>query len=203
MGEMRTMGTPGASEASEVSKVSEARPEAHLRLPEAHVGLAYYTASRWAQKYNIAREELLGPAMEGILRALQTWEPEKGSFSTYGTWWAEAKVREYLRQTLPQGISLEEPLEGEKETFTLGEALASPLPSPEEEVEERLLQEEVRARIAGLPPLLRQYALLRMGVGRRMLSPQEAAAFLGIPLRKAERYEKALRAALSPLREWL
>ncbi len=174
----------------------------HLRLPEAHVGLAYSVANKWAQKYNIPREELLGPATEGILRALQTWEPEKGAFTTYGTWWAEAKVREYIRQVFSQGISLDEPL-GEEESFTLGETIASSLPSPEEETEEKLLQEEVRARIAGLPPLVRQYALLRMGVGRRTLSPLEAAAFLGIPPRKAERYEEALRVALSPLREWL
>jgi RNA polymerase sigma factor (sigma-70 family) len=177
--------------------------ETHLRIPEAHVGLAYSVANKWANKYNIPREELVGPAAEGILRALQTWEPEKGAFTTYGVWWAEAKVREYLRQTLPQGISLDEPLGSDEEALTLGEVLASSLPSPEEKAEERLLREEVRARIAGLPPLLRQYALLRMGVGRRMLSPLEAAAFLGIPPRKAERYEEALRVALSPLREWL
>ncbi len=176
--------------------------EAHLRLPETHIGLAYSVANKWAQRYGLPREELLGPATEGILRALQTWEPEKGAFSTYGMFWAEAKVREYLRQTLPQGVSLDEPL-GEEEGFTLGEMIASSLPSPEEEVEEKLLREEVRARIAGLPPLVRQYALLRMGVGRRTLSPLEAAAFLGIPPRKAERYEEALRVALSPLREWL
>jgi RNA polymerase sigma factor (sigma-70 family) len=176
--------------------------EAQLRLPEAHIGLVYYVATRWAQKYNIPREELLGPATEGILRALQTWKPEKGAFSTYGTWWAEAKIREHLRQALPQGISLDEPL-GEEEGFTFGDTIASSLPSPEEELEERLLQEEVRARIAQLPPILRQYAILRMGVGRRMLSSLEAAAFLGIPPRKAERYEEALRVALSPLREWL
>jgi len=173
-----------------------------LRVPEAHVGLIYHVANKWANKYNIPREELLGPATEGILRALQTWEPEKGAFTTYGTWWAEAKVREYIRQAFSQGISLDEPL-GEEETLTLGETIASPLASPEEEAEEMLLREEVRARIAGLPPLLRQYALLRMGVGRRTLSPLEAAAFLGIPLRKAERYEEALRVAFSPLREWL
>jgi RNA polymerase sigma factor (sigma-70 family) len=177
--------------------------ETHLRIPEAHVGLAYSVANKWANKYNIPREELVGPAAEGILRALQTWEPEKGAFSTYGVWWAEAKVREHLRQTLPQGISLDEPLGSDEEALTLGEVLASSLPSLEEKAEERLLREEVRARIAGLPPLLRQYALLRMGVGRRMLSPLEAAAFLGIPPRKAERYEEALRVALSPLREWL
>jgi len=176
--------------------------EAPLRVPEAHIGLIYHIANKWANKYNIPREELIGPATEGILRALQTWEPEKGAFTTYGTWWAEAKVREHIRQAFSQGISLDEPL-GEEEGFTFGETMASSLPSPEEEVEEKLLQEEVRARIAQLPPLLRQYALLRMGVGRRMLSPQEAAAFLGIPPRKAERYEEALRGALSPLREWL
>jgi len=176
--------------------------EAPLRLPEAHVGLIYHIASKWANKYGISREELLGPATEGILRALQTWEPEKGAFTTYGTWWAEAKVREYIRQVFSQGISLDEPL-GEEESFTLGEAIASSLPSPEEEAEEKLLQEEVRARIAQLPPPVRQYALLRMGVGRRMLSPLEAAAFLGIPPTKAERYEEALKGALSSLREWL
>jgi RNA polymerase sigma factor (sigma-70 family) len=188
------------TEALEASETPLRLREAHL--PEAHIGLIHYVANRWANKYNIPKEELLGPATEGILRALQTWEPEKGAFSTYGMWWAEAKVREYLRQVLPQGISLDEPL-GEEEGFALGDTIASPLSSPEEEVEERLLQEEVRARIAGLPPILRQYALLRMGVGRRMLSPLEAAAFLGIPPRKAERYEEALRVALSPLREWL
>jgi RNA polymerase sigma factor (sigma-70 family) len=184
-----------------VTEVLEAS-ETPLRLPEAHVGLIYHIANKWAQKYNIPREELLGPATEGILRALQTWEPEKGAFTTYGVWWAEARVREYIRQAFSQGISLDEPL-GEEEGFTLGETMASSLPSPEEEAEERLLQEEVRARIAQLPLILRQYALLRMGVGRRMLSPLEAAAFLGIPPRKAERYEEALRVALSPLREWL
>jgi len=181
----------------EASEASEAQ-----RLPGAHIGLIHYVANKWAQKYNISREELLGPATEGILRALQTWEPEKGAFTTYGVWWAEAKVREHLRQALSQGISLDEPL-GEEEAFTLGETIASSLASPEEKAEERLLQEEVRARIAQLPPLIRQYALLRMGVGRRMLSPLEAAAFLGIPPRKAERYEEALRGALSPLKDWL
>ncbi len=188
-------GMPG--EALEAS-ISEAR----LRAPEAHVGLIYSVANKWAQRYGLPREELLAPVTEGILRALQTWDPHKGAFTTYGTWWAEAKVREYLRQTLPQGVSLDEPL-GEEESFTLGETIASSLTSPEEEAEEKLLQEEVRARIAGLPPVLRQYALLRMGVGRRTLSPLEAAAFLGIPPRKAERYEETLRVALSPLREWL
>lgn len=172
-------------------------------LPEAHIGLAYHVASKWANKYNLSREELVGPATEGLLRALKTWEPDKGAFSTYGTWWAEAKIRDHLRQILPQGISLDEPLGSEEEAFTLGEMISSSLPSPEEEVEEKLLQEEVRARIAQLPPPIRQYALLRMGVGRRMLSPQEAAAFLGIPPRKAERYEEALKGALSSLREWL
>jgi RNA polymerase sigma factor (sigma-70 family) len=185
-----------ALEASETSLLREAN------LPEAHIGLIHYVANKWANKYNIPKEELIGPATEGILRALQTWEPKKGAFSTYGMWWAEAKVREYIRQAFSQGISLDEPL-GEEEGFTLGDTIASSLPSPEEEVEERILQEEVRARIAQLPPILRKYAVLRMGVGRRMLSPQEAAAFLGIPPRKAERYEKPLRVALSPLREWL
>jgi len=185
-----------ALEASETSLLREAD------LPEAHIGLIHYVANKWANKYNIRKEELMGPTAEGILRALQTWEPEKGAFSTYGVLWAEARVREYLRQAVPQGISLDEPL-GEEEGFSLGDTIPSSLPSPEEEAEERLLREEVRSRIAQLPPILRQYALLRMGVGRRTLSPLEAAAFLGIPPRKAERYEKGLRGALSPLREWL
>ncbi len=176
------------------------------RLPEAHIGLIYHVANKWARKYNIPREELLGPAAEGILRALETWDPKKGSFGTYGMWWAEARVREQIRQILPQGISLDEPLVEEDggEAFTLGEVLSSSLPYPEEEVEKRLLQEDVRARIAELPPLLRQYALLRMGMGgRRELSPQEVAAFLGMPPRRAERCEESLRKALSPLRDWL
>ncbi|MFA4900891.1 MAG: sigma-70 family RNA polymerase sigma factor [Brevundimonas sp.] len=62
-----------------------------------HMGLACSVAKQY-RRPGFEIEDLVQQAVFGILRALETYEPERGSFATFSTWWIRHFVREYVQR---------------------------------------------------------------------------------------------------------
>lgn len=66
------------------------------RIIRAHLRLAIRMASRFFG-YGLPIEDLVSEANVGLVRALETFDPDKGfRFSTYSMWWIRAALLEYV-----------------------------------------------------------------------------------------------------------
>ena len=82
-----------------------------------------------AQKYNgrgLPFEDLLQEGIMGLMKAVDKYNPEKGAFSTYATWWIMQSIRRaisatgkairlpaYLYEKVVKAVALKEKLDGE------------------------------------------------------------------------------------------
>lgn len=64
--------------------------------PLDHIGLVRKEVCRWAWSFNavVTKESLEQEGMFGVLRALETYDPEKGKFSTYALPW----IRHFIQR---------------------------------------------------------------------------------------------------------
>lgn len=87
----------GEEEAELVARWRDAADEdARRRLIEAHLRLVVKTAGQF-KGYGLAVADLIAEGNLGLLRALETFEPERGlRFSTYAQWWVRAAMFEYV-----------------------------------------------------------------------------------------------------------
>ncbi|CAA7616862.1 RNA polymerase factor sigma-32 [Magnetospirillum sp. UT-4] len=69
---------------------------ARTRLIEAHLRLVAKTAAQF-KGYGLGTADLIAEGNLGLVRALETFEPERGlRFSTYAQWWVRAAMFEYV-----------------------------------------------------------------------------------------------------------
>ncbi|MDR3621564.1 MAG: sigma-70 family RNA polymerase sigma factor [Paludisphaera borealis] len=66
-------------------------PDELHELVTQNVGLAWYIANRW-KRSGLDVEELAQAGMIGLCKAARDYNPERGTFSTYATWWIRAAV---------------------------------------------------------------------------------------------------------------
>ncbi len=116
--------------------------EAREKLVLHNLRLVFRFAIRYeglGRAAGLTQEDLVHHGVEGLLEAVDTFNPTLGyRFST----WAYHKVRWAVQRPIrvrKGEVSLEEPVEGTEE-ITLGDTLASRLPSPEEVAEGRALE---------------------------------------------------------------
>lgn len=70
---------------------------ARHRLITSNYGIVFMAAKRWASKAPL--EDLIQEGMLGIMRALETFEPERGlRLSTYASSWIRATIQRYLSE---------------------------------------------------------------------------------------------------------
>ena len=64
------------------------------RLIEAHLGLVYAIARRYARRWNVPFEDLLQEGALALVQAVDHYDPTKAmKLSTYATWWVGQAVR--------------------------------------------------------------------------------------------------------------
>lgn len=70
-----------------------------------HLPLCYFLARRYENRLRVDRSELVSHACEGLMRALARFDPDKGAFSTYATYWVKQCIRrDVLREKRPMRI---------------------------------------------------------------------------------------------------
>lgn len=75
---------------------NEKDPKAAEKLVNAHLRLVAKIASGY-KGYNLPLIDLIGEGNLGMLKALNTFDPNKGfRFSTYAMWWIKASMQEYI-----------------------------------------------------------------------------------------------------------
>ena len=165
---------------------------------ERHLGLVVHFASKWAKKYGVKTEELLGAATEGLMRAMETYDPKRGAFSTYAVPWIEAFIRKELeRNRKERELSLETPLD-EEEEFTLESIL--PSPSVTHELAERaILRQAIAGEVERLPKEERIVAKLLGGFGGTPMDLDEIEVFMG---REVKGEVAKLRRKFARFEEW-
>jgi RNA polymerase sigma-32 factor len=80
---------------------------AKARLIAAHQPLVLKAAGRF-KGYSLAAEDLVAEGNLGLMRALESFEPERGlRFSTYAQWWVRAAMYDHvLRFSTPMSFSI-------------------------------------------------------------------------------------------------
>jgi RNA polymerase sigma-32 factor len=82
----------------------------------AHDPLARKIALAYSRKYHLEYEDALSEARSGLVRATETFDPDRGwRFSTYAMHWSRAAVQDFVRRSssmlsLPQGHSVKKVL---------------------------------------------------------------------------------------------
>lgn len=176
-------------------------------------GLAVKIASARVRRWpGESLEDLVQEGMLGIMHAKETYDPTRGSFSTYAYWWANERITKYLfdktrtvqmpscirkRRTtaekagiVNESVSFDTPMEGGE---TLLSVFASGSPNPEETAYEQELWREVDR----LPK--HQQAVLRLHFVLEKTCEEIAPAF-GVT---RQRVHQILQAALATLRKRL
>jgi RNA polymerase sigma factor (sigma-70 family) len=191
-----------------ISLAREDGPQAAAAREElvlTNLGLVYAEALRLCRLSGADRDDLVQEGILGLLRAIQLFDPDRGSsFSTYACWWIRQRMLRYLQQLSPSPrttalLSLDAPAcEG---GGPLGELIAADDPVPEELLEREGLRQQLRLLVSELPDRQRRALELRFGLdGGEGLPLREAAVRMGI---SAEGVRQLEERALRTLRQRL
>lgn len=171
-------------------------------LAERNIPLVkYLIATEFSRKTVLPYEDMVQAGCEGLARASVTWNPEKGTFSTYAVWWIRQRILNELRKAPVIHLT-----KGQYDNRLRGEAIDNPMcfsleavsddedrfgeDGFEKEVIDRCLSEEVAASIRKLPE--RWQAVIRMtsGIGCRRFSQRETGTRLGISGQRVDQIRK-------------
>lgn len=133
-------------------------------LVEENIGLVH----KWARRYyryaqaipTVTYEDIFLEGVYGLLKAIDKYKPQKGSFSTYATIWIKQSIRRFIQKEKAQvkGRGYLPVQEEDEEQMTL-EDVPLEEPSPSVDVEEL----ERKIRYANIPQrskdILRMYFL--------------------------------------------
>ena len=143
---------------------------------------AMQQATRWLRAFEssggVELDDLEQSAFIGLLRAVQTWKPESGAFSTWYTIQLKAVfVETYGMRTKrtredplnKSHLSLDTPLdEDEDGSFTIADIISDERAEAEfEDVEQRDFQQAVQAALAQLPDAQREAIIGEFWFGRK------------------------------------
>lgn len=143
---------------------------------------AMQQATRWLRAFEssggVELDDLEQSAFIGLLRAVQTWKPESGAFSTWYTIQLKAVfVEAYGMRTKrtredplnKYHLSLDTPLdENEDGSFTIADIIPDERAEAEfEDVEQRDFQQAVQAALAQLPDAQREAIIGEFWFGRK------------------------------------
>ena len=143
---------------------------------------AMQQATRWLRAFEssggVELDDLEQSAFIGLLKAVQTWKPESGAFSTWYTIQLKAVfVEAYGMRTKrtredplnKYHLSLDTPLdENEDGSFTIADILTDERAEAEfEDIEQRDFQQAVQAALAQLPNAQREAIIGEFWFGRK------------------------------------
>ena len=137
-----------------------------------HDGLVIYMANKYLPLCDAATDfdDLVQAGRIGVMRAMATYEPEKGAFST----WAVFHIRNELRQLLPRMRPLSLDAEVGEDGVPLVDLLPAKGEGPDKRMERQAVRETVRERVALLPEEQRKAVTLHDLEGRSMEETAEA-----------------------------
>jgi|YelNatPaOPRAMG01_1025707.scaffolds.fasta_scaffold18124_3 RNA polymerase sporulation-specific sigma factor len=131
-------------------------------LVEENIGLVH----KWARRYyryaqsipTVSYEDIFLEGVYGLIKAIDKYKPQKGSFSTYATIWIKQSIRRFLQKEKAQlkGRGYLPVQEDEEEQMTLED-----MPAEEEELPSSDL-ESLRRKIEYAPIPQRSKDILRM-----------------------------------------
>ncbi len=80
-----------------------------MACPDPHRGLVVREAKRWrwATKYGLEQEDLVQAGYLGVCRAMKTYNPKKGAFTTYAVPWIRHFIRRAAERTRTVFVSME------------------------------------------------------------------------------------------------
>ena len=141
-----------------------------------HDGLVIYMANKYLPLCDAATDfdDLVQAGRLGIMRAMATYEPGKGAFST----WAVFHIKYEFRQLLPRMRPISLDAEVGEDGVPLVDLLPGKGEGPDKRMERQAVQETVRERVGMLPQAQRQAVILHDLEGRSM---QETAEACGKP----------------------
>ena len=74
-----------------------------------HVGFVTLVARRYSRKDDHLFEDLYQEGILGLLRAKETFDPERGyKFLTYATWWIQGYISRYLKKDFKKPLTVED-----------------------------------------------------------------------------------------------
>jgi RNA polymerase sigma factor (sigma-70 family) len=131
-------------------------------LVEENIGLVH----KWARRYyryaqsipTVSYEDIFLEGVYGLIKAIDKYKPQKGSFSTYATIWIKQSIRRFLQKEKAQlkGRGYLPVQEDEEEQMTLED-----MPAEEEELPSSDL-ENLKRKIEYAPIPQRSKDILRM-----------------------------------------
>ena len=143
---------------------------------------AMQQATRWLRAFEssggVELDDLEQSAFIGLLKAVQTWKPESGAFSTWYTIQLKAVLVEVYGMRTKRTredplnkyhLSLDTPLdENEDGSFTIADILPDERAEAEfEDIEQRDFQQAVQAALAQLPNAQREAIIGEFWFGRK------------------------------------
>lgn len=75
-------------------------PKLRKRIIEANLRLVVSIAGKYQRKTNMSLLDLISVGNEGIIRAIEDYDPEKSKFSTYATTWIRQKILRELENSV-------------------------------------------------------------------------------------------------------
>ena len=73
------------------------------RVVKENIGCAHYVVNGWLRRHSLprgwAREDLKQDAIFGMLRAIETYVPSKGTFATYAIHWMKLRLRTTMQRS--------------------------------------------------------------------------------------------------------
>lgn len=141
-----------------------------------HDGLVFKMARKYLPLCDAAAgfDDLVQAGRIGVMRAMATYEPGKGAFST----WAVFYIKNEFRQLLPRMRPLSLDAEVGEDGVPLVDLLPAKSEGPDKRMERQAVRETVRERVGMLPQAQRQAVTLHDLEGHSM---QETAEACGKP----------------------
>ena len=149
-----------------------------------HRGLIGMWVKHYAPMCNAVcdRDDLLQAGFLGLVRAASTWNPDRGSWSTWASFYIRNAMKHALglRRGQLRTVSLDAPVSDEPDAATLGDLIADDnLPPVPEAVERTAISEAIREAVAAIGDERARGAV--ECVYLRGMSYSAAAEQLGIP----------------------
>ena len=196
----------GSSFPEPLSKAEEAKlfilcyekndEQARAKLIEHNLRLVSHIAKKYI-KTGVESDELISIGAIGLVKAVSTFKPEKGSLSAYASRCIDNEIRMFLRSERKHStieVSLEEPVgrDSDGNEVTIGDRLSSEAEDVEEKAFRHVFRERLETAIENcLDERERRVIELRYNLtGKKPLTQREVAKQLNVSRSYVSRIEK-------------